>query len=409
MVVTIKAGSDASAGAAATGQPGQGHFLYAVNQPAYWGLFLSGTQKLSALYSTDHGATWNAPTGGGFTYPFTLDFNHLSEGRNYGFAYANIASTDILHMISTINNGGVTHVYHTRFTLGTTWTVTNAETEINGGFGGGVGPTYFGSMCVLNSAAKPIDCTGAWNASANTGMEAAIATNADAGTGSPAWTAGFGSPFRSSYTPAVFPSCFDAFSIGSGNIIEISDDMNGSVAGKMVQLEYAPITSGSYGTSGKVLGSTVTETDSNAWGAAARTTSDIHVVALSDATSIYVHRRGNPTTWSDSSGAPAPLAYGTNSGIRLITDGTSVWAGLFDTSKRLQVNKWSNGWSGWTVQEPARPNTPSHLTGTYNATDKEILWAWTEANGLNFDIMGSIMSTTGGLTIYGSSALMGAA
>lgn len=212
------------------------------------------------------------------------------------------------------------------------------------------------------------------------------------------------------YSPTVFMTSFDAYSTGSGNLVQLADDGTGSAAGKFVQLEYQPITSGSYGTAGKVLASSVTEADCNAWGAIDRTTSDIHVVALSDNSSNYVHRRGNPATFSngDSIGA---LAYGTNSGIRLISDGTSVWAGAFDTSKRLQVNKWTSGsgWGGWSVQEAARTNTPSYLTGTYNGSN-QILWAWTELNGSNYDIIGSVMSTTGGggLTVYGAS-LLGAA
>ena len=85
---------------AATGRPNQRHLVYAQNQGAWWLLYLTSTQGLAALYSSNF-SSWTAPTGS----PMTLTAAHGSEGRDFGFAYANLASTDVLHMASAYAPG----------------------------------------------------------------------------------------------------------------------------------------------------------------------------------------------------------------------------------------------------------------------------------------------------------------
>ena len=99
--------------------------------------------------------------------------------------------------------------------------------------------------------------------------------------------------------------------------------------------------SAGWAAAGNVLASTVTESDAENWGAIARTTSDIHCVALSNNSNTFVHRRYNGTSWSNSSGAPTTLTYDTTSGISLVTDGTSIWAAVI-SSKSIQYNKWTS-------------------------------------------------------------------
>lgn len=183
-------------------------------------------------------------------------------------------------------------------------------------------------------------------------------------------------------------------SLGSGNVLGICD--NAASNSTFTQLNYSKYT-GTWAASATVLASTVTTADMNAYGVRAVTTSDVHVVALSNNSNAYVHRRFNGTSWSNSSGAPGTLAYGTNSGISLVTDGTSVWAACIDTSKNIKYNKWTSGggWGGWTTLEAARTNTPSYITGVYNPTGNEIMWMWTELNGTNHDIIGSVLSLAG--------------
>lgn len=68
--------------------------------------------------------------------------------------------------------------------------------------------------------------------------------------------------------------------------------------------------------------------------------------------------------------------------------------GALDSSNNVQVNKWTSGggWGGWNVQEATRTNTPSFIVGAYNGSN-QIMWAWSEVNGSNFDIIGSVLST----------------
>src|SRR5262245_45698012 len=115
--VTIVAGGSTAGlnagGAGSSGRHGQSHLVYAANQSAWWIFYLSGTQSLDAVYSSTF-ASWTAPTGS----PLTLIAAHGSEGRDFGFAYANLASTDVLHMTSAYAPGvSAKKTYHARFTL----------------------------------------------------------------------------------------------------------------------------------------------------------------------------------------------------------------------------------------------------------------------------------------------------
>src|SRR5271170_7100885 len=114
MAFTIASNVGASM-AAATGRSTQGHLVYAANQGAWWLLYLTSTQGLAALYSTNLGVSWTAPSGS----PFTLSNTHGSEGRNFGFGYANISSIDVLYMASSYYFSTTYKAYALRSTLGT--------------------------------------------------------------------------------------------------------------------------------------------------------------------------------------------------------------------------------------------------------------------------------------------------
>src|SRR4051794_10233804 len=101
-------------GPAATGLSGQSHILWAANDARWWALTLSSTNQLSALRSAD-AVTWTVPTGS----PLTLTAAHNSEGRNFGFGYANISGNDVLHLMSSYNpSSSSASLYDTRTTLG---------------------------------------------------------------------------------------------------------------------------------------------------------------------------------------------------------------------------------------------------------------------------------------------------
>ena len=377
MAFTIVSGTAAD-GAAATGRPGQGHLQYAVNQGAYWLMYLTGTTGLAALYSSNAGSSWNAPSGS----PYTLRAAHGSEGRNYGFGYGNLASTDVLHMVSGYSQ---TSTYHSRFTLGPTLTNTSAETQTIGSSSTRVVPA--GCVSMLSSSGYPIDAD-CWVLGATSGNCATMTgSNADSGS---SWTSGFSSTLEVFTTATPDTTSAALASLGSNTLLAVSGDASGS----FTQLQSGSQVGGSTGTTvGNVFASSLTSADANAWGMVGRTTSDVHVLALSDNSQNYTHRRFNGSAWGAGS-TLGTLAYGTDSGISLVSDGTSVWAAAIDSSKNIQYNQWTSGggWGGWTVLEATRANQPSYITGVYNPAADQIMWAWTEANGSNFDIIGSVLN-----------------
>jgi hypothetical protein len=382
MAFTI-ASNVGSSMSAATGRSMQGHLCYAANQGAWWFFYLSGTNQLSAVYSTNNGASWTAPSGS----PFTLAFNHNSEGRNFGFSYANIGSTDILHMLASYDVTGTGVQTAARFTLGSTWTNTNAEARLDSS--SATINAYTGNATWLDSNHRP--WAAALNIDGNGTMHVTSAANTDSGS---SWS-GYGA-FASDMDYILFTGSNDmtsAFgcSLGSGTSFGVTD--NASATGSFTNLgsSTGSATHGTWEAGTQVLSSNVTSTSTQNWGAIPLSTSDVHLVSLSDNTSAYVHRRFNGTSWAngDSIGS---LTYGTNSGISLISDGTSVWQAAIDSSKNIKYSKWvsGTGWGSWTTQEAARTNTPAYITGAYSANG--IMWVWTESTGTNYNLVGSFLS-----------------
>lgn len=386
MAFTIASSVGASM-SAATGRSQQGHICYAANQGAWWAFYLTSTQALSAAYSVNNGSSWSAPSGS----PLTLTAAHGSEGRNFGFAYANLTSTDVVHLASEYVISSAGNHYHSRYTLGSTWSQTNAEATISGATGA-LGLTFGAPVTALTSGAKPVDFGGF--ILGGTGFyedfSTAVGSNADSGT---SWTAGFASPTnQGDYTSAV--GSYFLASLGSGNMLAVCD--NGAASsGRFTQLEWSKYNGSTWTSSTTALSATITQADDNAWGGAAVTTSNVIVVALSNNSNTYVARTFNGSSWSNLGAAPGTLAYGTNSGIACVSDGTNLWAFVIDTSKNIQYNKWNGtAWGGWTVLEATRTNTPAYITACYSSAAGGIMVAWTESTGTNFNIIGSFLATT---------------
>src|SRR5271166_2599447 len=378
MTVVIASNVGASM-SAATGRPTQGHIQYALIQGAWWLFYLTGTQNLSALYSVDF-ATWTAPTGS----PYSLFAAHNSEGRDMSFWYQDIASisgaADVLHCDIV---EATSTLYHMRFTLGSTWSNTNAELETTVASGGSGIVTVPSST--LDSTKTPWVAMSAMN---STSCGGDVGSNADAGT---SWTAGFGSP-QIVFNAGPYCSSSAIFSVGSGQVLAITDNAHSNVT--MTNLESSLTVLQTFGVASAVFGTALTATDTNAWGACLRTTSDVHAVALNDNSSNYSHARWNGAIWSAGDSIPS-LAYGTNSGVYLATDGTFVWAFVLDTSKNLQYSKWTSGsgWSAWTILVSARTNTPAYITGIYG--NNNIALVWTESTGTNYNIVGDTLFPVG--------------
>lgn len=381
--------------AAATGRSTQGHCCYAVNQGAWWLFYLTSTQGLAALYNTNanpSGGSWTAPSGS----PLTLIKVHNSEGRNFGFGYANISSTDVLHMSSAyIDSSGNAFTYASRFVLNTTWTNSNSEAEISTEITGyGVGGLA-GGVATLDSSNYPVQVSQLF-ASGDGAAAYDIGSHADSGS---AWTAGYGTDEQATGSVNVGTSCFVA-PLGSRGFVLIGDNGNNATNGTSFDDLWWNSWNGSSlsqatNSHASVIGTTVTETDSSQWGAVARTTSDVHCVVLSNNSNAFTHRRWNGTSWSAGS-TVGTLTLATHSGISLVTDGTSVWMFATDSSKNIQYNKWisGGGWGGWTVLEAARTNTPAYVTACYSAANNQIMVAWTESTGSNYNIIGSNLATS---------------
>jgi hypothetical protein len=364
MAFTIASSVGASM-AGATGRPWQGHLVYAQTLGAWWINYLTSTQSLSALYSANNGASWSAPSGS----PYTLHAVHGSLCRSFAFGYANIAGTDALHMSSAYS--GV--LYHSRFTLGTTWANTNAESTTGGNNSQDGGP----SAC-LSTANVPYE-----GITSTADAYYAHGYNADSGS---SWT--FSSPTYTVLSGGT-PKATAVVPIASGNILFVKS--NGSASGQHTNFSTIVYPGGS---AANALTSNVTQADDNAWGVCARTTSDVHLVALSDNSSNYVHARFNGTSWSTGNTVPS-LAYGANSGLALVSDGTSVWMFAADASSNIQSVKWTSGggWGSWAVLDATRSNTPSYLTAAYNGSS-QVMAAWTEFTGSNYNIVGDVLSTS---------------
>lgn len=375
MATVIKTAASTVA-ATVTGRSTQRHIGWAANQGAWWAIWFDSTQSLSAIYSAN-GTTWSTPTGS----PFSLTNPHGSEGRRLACAFANIASTDVLHC--ELAYAGGSNVVHHRFTLGSTMTRT-ANDVISGSY---ASTSFLGFSAALDSANKPYGCN---TASSGDGY-AASATNADLGS---SWTSGFNAALKTYNGETQFVSSSAIFSIGSGNMMWIGD--NSPTTSNFTQLFSNTSAAGVWGSTvgSAVFGSLVTSTSTDNWSAVSRGITDIHVVALSDNSSNYVHRRWNGTSWGAGDAIPT-LAYGASSGIALVTDGTNVWALVIDTSKNIKYSKWisGTGWSAWTVLDAARANVPTYITAAYDGTGN-ILAAWTETNGSNYDLLGSKLSTS---------------
>lgn len=400
----------------ATGKSCQGHVIWAQNMAAWWVFYLYGTQQVAAVYSYNNGATWSTPQ------TFTLAQTHYNEGDNFSFCYANIDGIDIVYMNAYYTSNGAfgDQQYVSRFTLwtasgGPSFTNTNAEAQIGATLpGDGSAGFPSGSSLMLDSNNLPwlsVSCASGtpWF---NSGGQTLFFAN-DADTGS-SWSGGFANTsdyiLNKDSTNISDVTATGMFSLGGGYNIALYKWLPYDGDNVMTNLGYITqniSSSSSGGPYGLVFASSLTQTDSEAWGAIVRTTSDIHALALNDNLQNYSHARYNGSAWATGD-AVDPIAHLTydftsglsSSGISLITDGTFVWAGLIDTSYNIQYDKWisGSGWQGWTVLTGPRTNIPGAITGAYSPNPKSIMWIWCEYNtgAETFAIVGSVLSLTSG-------------
>ena len=372
---------------AATGLSHQGHIGYAANIGKWYCFALTSTQTLSYAYSAD-GSSW---TTSGTT--LTLANAHGSEGRNFGFGYLNTASTDIIHINSNYYLSTTEYVYHTRLTLSSTsFTVTNTETQLTsvgasseiGQGGGNVG---------FDSGNRPVDVSGYLKFSTGVyGIGAATrATNTDTGS----WTAGYGSVAELYYNNSYSVTSQWVGSLGSTNLIFLCDTP--ASTGTFNQLASATYTSGTWNASITLLASSVTASSTANWAKVAVSTSDIHVVALSNNSNTFVHRRFNGTSWSNGQSIPS-LTLHSNSGLHLLSDGTNAWLFAIDSSNNVCYLKWTAAtpaWdASWTTLDAGGTNARQYVTGGISSNGQTIVVGWTEANGTNWNVASAKLSSS---------------
>ena len=382
MANSVYAPGSTAPGTTATGRPNQGHVGYAVNQGYWYVLTLSSTQTLALYYSTN-GTTWSA----GGTYTLTLA--HGSEGRNFGFCYANLGGTDVLHVLSGYNSasGGS---FHSRFTLGASGSLTNtnAETTTKAVFSpsGGAGDVM-GGMPAVGSGGVVWD----WGDFNNNADSGGVANYWAADTGG-AWTPGSPSGNYALETSGSWTDSFGILPQASGNMLAISDNSSSSTVFTNLDSYYW---NGSTWAAGlAVFASSITQVDCNAWGSCKVSNTSLHCVALSSGGNTYTHRTnaGGGAAWAAGNTIPT-LTYGTTSGVALVSDGTNVWAWVIDSSGNLKYCKWNGtAWGSWTVQEATLAGSPRYAVAAYSAAANGIVVIWTKTNGSNFEVWSSFLS-----------------
>lgn len=371
-----------TASQAATGNPGQSHLIYGPSTGLWYCFYLSGTQTLNLAYASSINSTWTLASPS-----FTLANPHNQEGRDFGFDRVTISGVDYVHMCSTYAVSTTsTKSYHSRFSLNSTgWATTNSETqETTRSSSSSTIPS--GASVIVDSGGKVAECNSFISSgSAMTDQRFLQYPNADTAA---AWT--IGTPTQNvSFTATTYVTSNAFADLGSGNLLNVCD--NASTTGAFTQLEWSKWGGTSWTTAATVLASSVTSAATCNWGMVARTTTEIHLVALSNNSSTYVHRIFNGTAWSNG-GTINTLNIGTSSGIFLATDGTSVWMVIVDSTGRIAYCKYSGGtWSAWATLEVAGASSRSHVTGVKTVSAGAIGVIWTEANGSNFNIAGSVL------------------
>lgn len=360
----------------------------------WWLFYLSGTNVLSSVYSSDF-VTWSAGS------TLTLSQAHGSEGRSFGLGYTNLAGVDVLHSsfaypVQSSGSAG-SSVYHARLTLGTTtFSVTNAQSAIasdsNANTGTMVQPGCPVTLLAVNGSSGTItDVSAGFHQDGVGNLEAARSINADSGT---SWTAGFAAAVNME-TQTNSAMSYAVADLGSGNVLAICD--NNPTNGNFTNLRWSKWTT-SWSAAGAVFGSNVTSTNVEQWGIGRVSATDVHAITLSNNSNTIIDRRFNGTNWTTLAVQTIPnLTLHATSGLCPVTNGTDLWLFAIDSSNNVKYIKWTAAtpaWdASWTTLEAGGANARTYITGAYSAVDSLIGVVWTEVNGAsNYNIAGSTLS-----------------
>jgi len=354
----------------ATGRPTQQHLIYAVNSATWWLFYIASgsTTTLQTKFSSDL-TTWN--TGASFT----LAHANGGEGLNFATSYANISSTDVVHIAFSYNLGGSLTSNHIRATISGNTITYSTETVVGTA---SANESIDGPAIGFDSNNKIFHMSG-FDLNGKDGDEnIAYSTNADTGT---AWTSGFGTVTNIFVAANVTESRYVA-NIGSSKAVDIFD--NGSGTNVFSDLEYNVITNGTAGTT-TAMGLSVTSVNANDWGA---TTAGSNIyVAVRSGSNTYKFDKFSGSTFSAATAPPNQTSKST-AGIFLASDGTNVWMFVIDndTPNTVRWNKFNGtSWGIWRPLE-ATTKTRTFLSGYPKVVNGQIALMWEQVNGANRDI-----------------------
>lgn len=404
MAIVVAGTTPISTSSDNTGSCCQSHLIYATNQGRWWYFFVTGigvTQTgISCRVSSSNDlstATWSDPTNN--NSPTIASGFFSSQGRNIAVGYANIASTDVVHIRSY--NGGNNVYDHIRATITGATTITWGAWVAGAAGGSTVQGTHISGPVLgiySNAGSYYIHATQEKNARA----WANTSTTADTGS---AWTSGWATEVDWDQTATLGDSSIQ------NNIFGIAD-LGAGTALAVSQLPAAfPNTTGvdwaksnssgvwSAGSQAAIFTDTSTQ-DQNDWGVVGRTTSDVHAIRRTAATT-FEHQRFNGTSWSTGDTIPSASLAGhlAGSGVFMATDGTFVWAFIIDTdaNNSVKFTKWTSGtgWSAW-VTLPTNANVKHFISGYQLVASTQINVIWTENTSTPWQVdVGSFLTTSG--------------
>ena len=373
--------------AAPTGSARAGRLIYAVNSARWWFFYLSAASTLATLYSSD-GVTW---TAGG-----TKALGQSIDGWNFGVYYANIASTDVIHIAVSAANSSNSAQHYRATISGTSITFGSVDT---------IGTSFY----QFEDAAVFISSDGHVRQMVVQGGDwyGYAWPNADTGTG---WTVG--SPVsgpgagNNSYKSAALAQT------SATHMLAVLDDSaaagTSETTAASYQLTYGTFNGTTWTDQGSITPTTAVSEKFNDWSISHLSDTDIHLVHRTG-TNSYEHARYNGSTWSSGSTIPTQSSVD-GGGLAMWNDGTTVYLAVIDSAagNAVRFNSWTSagGWGTWADIE-ATSATRSNL-GVSQSADGSGNWLlyWTDGSASPWAIKGAAFSPGGGGTTWTASAAL---
>lgn len=361
----------------------QSHLFYAVNDAAWWLLWIdSAATTLVKTFRSPDLTTWTAK--GNLT--FASAGVHNSNAHDFAVLYKNKASTDVVW----INFYHETpHLWmYCRATISAGAITFGTETQ----YDNNAGVTQFGvSVAWANNDFVYMGTTEQGN------VGEFKSTNADAGS---SWTSGFSAIATLDTTSSVGFGSQSSHATSTNRALNIYDlGSNGATTTGYHSTTWDGTTIGS----NLAIVTGLTAQDKNDFGTAHVSDTDIHIVYRTGS-NTYGHKRWNGTNWTSVAGATIPNQTSlSTAGHFMATDGTDAWLFVIDSAagNAALYIKWTasgNTWGTWTTLE-ASSATRGFISGYPSVVSNTIAVIWSQTNGSNFDIVVTSLSLASGAII----------